>query len=70
MEVTVEAIGLTNSLEWSLKCNSDDDVMAETLLGLFTRLSPMEGGWGGGGCDYFSLTIYKLLLKRISNVRK
>ena len=61
MEVTVDAIGLINSLEWSLKCNSDDDVMADMLLGLFTRLSPMEGGWGGGGevCDYFSLTIYK-----------
>ena len=38
-----------NSLEWSLKFNSDVNVMAETLLELFTRLSPMEGGWGGGG---------------------
>ena len=38
-----------NSLEWSLKCNSDSDVIAETLLGLFTCLSPTGGGGGEGG---------------------
>ena len=63
MEVTVEAIGLTNSLEWSLKCNSDDDVMAETLLGLFTRLSPMEGGWGGGGMRLFFSDYLQIIVK-------
>ena len=41
---------ISNSFEWSLKCNSDDDVLAETLLGLLTRLSThREGGGGGGG---------------------
>ena len=31
-----------NSLEWSLKCNSDGDVLVGTLLGFFTRLSPTK----------------------------
>ena len=43
---------ISNSFEWSLKCNSDDDVLAETLLGLFTRLSRGGGGGGGEGMHY------------------